>query len=274
MRSSSRIYTDQDPHFRWRGSQVMRVEYLSDIVFALAFGMLVSNGVEPRTFEELNGFLFSAIPVTAGFIIMVSFWTQHFIFFRRYGLADKRTMFINASILLVVLLIAYPLRFIFDSLFGWVLLMFGNDSLVDQLNIDFRRAGIIICYFMSGLAVLQALLALLYRHALGHAEQLELSVYELQVTKSAFWEHATFVLWAGLAATLAVATPLYGFAGFITIFGRITDAMIRRHVIKAAPPKRAALDTSASDPSSPQHQTPEEPQEPNLESSKVLRRDR
>ncbi|NRA29024.1 MAG: DUF1211 domain-containing protein [Parvularculaceae bacterium] len=272
MRPASRIYTDQDPHFRWRGAQVMRVEYLSDIVFALAFGMLVSNGVEPRTFEELNGFLFSAIPVTAGFIIMVSFWTQHFLFFRRYGLADKRTMFINACILLVVLIIAYPLRFIFDSLFGWVLLMFGNDALVDQLNIDFRRAGIIIAYFMTGLAVLQILLAALYRHALVHADALDLTTYELQVTRAAFWEHASFVFWAGLAAILAVTTPLYGFAGFLTLFGRLSDRIIRKSIIKADPENHAA--DEASDPSSPPRQTPVAPSVLAPESSKVLRRDR
>ena len=109
---------DHDPNFRWRGEAVTRIENLSDIVFALAFGMLITAASPPQTMSDLSGFLFSIIPVTAAFAVLIGIWNHHFTFFRRYGVADKRIIFLNSILLFVVLYLAYPLRFAFDSLFA------------------------------------------------------------------------------------------------------------------------------------------------------------
>lgn len=108
---------DHDPHFAWRTTEVLRIENLSDIVFALALGILVSAGSTIRTFSDLTGYLISIIPIAAGFAMLVSIWNDHFLFFRRYALADGRIIVLNTALLLI-LYIAYPLRFVFDSLFG------------------------------------------------------------------------------------------------------------------------------------------------------------
>lgn len=217
---------DQDPGFRWRGGEITRIEYLSDIVFALAFGMLVMSSSEPRTFEKLNAFLFAILPVTASFGMMVYLWNRHFLFFRRYGLADRRIAFLNAVLLLVVLFIAYPLRFIFDSLFGFVLLMMGDDRLVDMMNIDYRRAGIIMGYFMAGLFVVLNLFGAMYAHALSRAEILALSDQERRITKAQMWIYVSSSWFAALAGILAVTTPLGGFAGFVASFNFISNRLI------------------------------------------------
>ena len=102
---------DHDPLFKWRGDHVTRIENLSDIVFALALGMLVSATSPPTNFSELGAHLLNIIPVAAGFGLLLNLWNAHFVYFRRYGLADGQTIFLNACLLLVVLFLAYPLRF-------------------------------------------------------------------------------------------------------------------------------------------------------------------
>ena len=84
MRETIARHLDHDPHFEWRGQSVSRIENLSDIVFALALGMLLLTGAPPQTFSELVHFLISIIPVTASFVILVLIWNAHFVFFRRY----------------------------------------------------------------------------------------------------------------------------------------------------------------------------------------------
>lgn len=126
IRESLTAHLDHDPLFVWRGQTVTRIENLSDIVFALALGMLVSSSSAPQTFSDLQQFLISIIPVTAAFAVLLSIWNRHFVFFRRYGLADGRVIFLNACMLFVVLFLAYPLRFAFDSFFAYVLAMLGN----------------------------------------------------------------------------------------------------------------------------------------------------
>lgn len=64
-------HIDHDPDFNWRGKDVTRLENLSDIVFALAFGMIASASAAPATFSALNKYLYGAPPVILAFIIMV-----------------------------------------------------------------------------------------------------------------------------------------------------------------------------------------------------------
>ena len=100
---------DHDPEFVWRGKDVTRLENLSDIVFALAFGMIVSASSIPQNLQGLNEFLLGSPPVILAFIIMTQFWNQHFVFFRRYGLADRRIVLLNNLLLLSILLIKLPI---------------------------------------------------------------------------------------------------------------------------------------------------------------------
>ena len=90
MRDTVAKHLDHDPDFEWRGQTVTRIENLSDIVFALALGMLLLTGTPPQTFAQLIQFLISIIPVAAGFFILFTIWNAHFVFFRRYGLADNQ----------------------------------------------------------------------------------------------------------------------------------------------------------------------------------------
>lgn len=221
---------DHDPHFQWRGENVTRIENLSDIAFALSLSMLVAGSGAPQTYQDLGRFLFSIIPVAAGFVFLLGLWHSHFTFFRRYGVADNYVITINAALIFVVLYIAYPLRFAFDCLLAFIFLQFGKPSMMMDLGITQPdMAGVIIAYFNTGFAISLFLLALMYRHALKKREILALTDHEANVTKRAILTLTLLGALAALTATLAYFTPLHGMAGLvILIFGFLPFFISRR----------------------------------------------
>ncbi|MFN7163671.1 MAG: TMEM175 family protein [Hyphomonas sp.] len=205
---------DHDPHFAWRTTEVLRIENLSDIVFALALGILVSASSTIRTFADLAGYLVSIIPIAAGFAMLVSIWNDHFLFFRRYALADGRIILLNAVLLLLILYIAYPLRFVFDSLFGFLLLQAGQMDRIIDMQVGFRESGIIMSFFAGGFGAIYVVFALMYARALKLADQLGLTPNEKQMTRRTLYVHIARITAATLVFAGAMLTPLNGFAGF------------------------------------------------------------
>lgn len=204
---------DHDPNFRWRGEAVTRIENLSDIVFALAFGMLITAASPPQTMSDLSGFLFSIIPVTAAFAVLIGIWNHHFTFFRRYGVADKRIIFLNSILLFVVLYLAYPLRFAFDSLFAAITGLNGDASHFERMEMTFEDSGIILAYFGVGFAIVHALFALMHRHVIKKRELLTLTDYEFVITQQSVFVHWGNVAVALIMASAAYFTALNGWAG-------------------------------------------------------------
>lgn len=217
---------DRDPRFRWRGTEVTRVENLSDIVFALSVGMLVSSTEVPRSFEEVQQFLVGIVPVTAGFVVWLSLWQYHFTFFRRYALIDRTVVLINAILLLLVLFVAYPLRFVFDSLFAWAVgAVTGDFTLMVELGLsgaDPGRSGLIMGYFATGYALIAVLYAVLYIHALTHANRLELNRNERALTKRSIAKFVTLTIVASAVAWIATHTAISAFAGFFLFISNLT----------------------------------------------------
>lgn len=221
---------DHDPNFRWRGDAVTRIENLSDIAFALALSMLVAGSGTPQTFDDLGRFLFSFIPVAAAFTLLLGIWHAHYTFFRRYGVADNRIIALNAALIFVVLYMAYPLRFAFDSLFAFIFLQFGDDAMMLELGIlNYEMSGIIIAYFNTAFAVSLLLLALMYRHALKRRALLALTDHEANITKRAILRLSLLCAIAGVTAALAYFSPLHGIAGLIVlIFGPVPRWIARK----------------------------------------------
>ncbi|MGE6696700.1 TMEM175 family protein [Hyphomonas sp. NPDC076900] len=206
---------DHDPRFRWRGGPVTRIENLSDIVFALAFGMLVSTATRPTTFSEVSAHLLTIIPVAAGFALLVLIWNAHFTFFRRYGVADGRIIFLNCVLLLLVLFVAYPLRFVFDSLFGFLLSLSGDWSALQAAGIGFHEAGRLMSYFAFGYGLIFVIISLMYFHALSRAPQLGLSELEKVITRQSIWHYGCQAGVAVLTGAVAWLTPAGPAAGFL-----------------------------------------------------------
>jgi uncharacterized membrane protein len=66
-----------EPHFRWRGGEITRLESFTDAVFAFAVTLPAVSLEVPRTFEELlvamNGFFVSL----SCFAILTQVWYFH-----------------------------------------------------------------------------------------------------------------------------------------------------------------------------------------------------
>ncbi len=218
MRTALAKHLDHDPHFEWRGQNVTRLENLSDIVFALALGMLLLTDAPPSTYSELIEFLINIVPVGAAFAILFMMWNAHFTFFRRYGLADTKIIFLNSLLLLLVLFVAYPLRFIFDSLFGYVIYQFTADATrLIETDMDITNSARGVAIFNTGYAMIICLTSLMYQHALSKAEMLGLSENEQQLTRRTMWMFRGEMTIAATTVILALATPLGPFAGGLLI---------------------------------------------------------
>ncbi|HNL26385.1 MAG TPA: TMEM175 family protein, partial [bacterium] len=98
-----------DPHFRWRGHEVTRVEAFSDAVFAFAMTLLVVSLEVPKNLSQLLETMRGFPAFATCFTILVMLWYWHYKFFRRFGLQDRFTIVWNAALLFVVLFFVYPL---------------------------------------------------------------------------------------------------------------------------------------------------------------------
>lgn len=221
---------DHDPNFRWRGEAVTRIENLSDIAFALALGMLISGVDAPQSFDELVRFLIYIIPAALGFAILLQIWTAHYTFFRRYGVADKRIIFYNAMLIFLVLYMAYPLRFVFDALFSWIMgAGLGDYSRGLEIGVmDFETSGKILAVFGVIYAAIFLNLALMYQYILSKADLLALNPYELGLTRRTYFYWKAAALLGVIAACAAYFTPLNGFAGFILCFTSVAAVISRK----------------------------------------------
>lgn len=206
---------DHDPEFRWRGEAVTRIENLSDIVFALALGMIVLSASVPQTFEELQTFLLSFIPAFASFSLLLQIWHGHFTFFRRFGVADNRIIAYNVALLFFVLFAAYPLRFAFEALFNFAYGFYDNFERASAMRLDFRRSGLILSYFALGYAAINICFVLMYRHAIKKADLLELSVSERIISRGTLMHYYLMTVVCIITAVVCGLTPANGFGGFI-----------------------------------------------------------
>ena len=214
-RTDHRLETDS--RFRWRGDGVNRVENLSDIVFALALGMVVSASAPPQTFGDLQRFLFGTIPVAAAFVLLVRIWHQHFLFFRRFGLSSTPVLLINAALLFTILYLAYPLRFAFEALFAFVVAQVSDWgpgwARSEAMELTFARSGTIMAYFAGGYAVVHLLLGWLYSQGLAARGALELDSVETGIARAARRFHFGFAALAVAVGLAAWISPLNGAAG-------------------------------------------------------------
>src|SRR6266481_835973 len=106
----------QSPDFRWRSHEISRIEGLSDAVFAFAVTLLVVSLEVPKTFTELASAMRGFGAFAISFVLLFMIWFYQYKFFRRYGLQDTTTVWLNAALLFLVLFYVYPLKFLFSFL--------------------------------------------------------------------------------------------------------------------------------------------------------------
>lgn len=200
--------------FRWRAGDVTRLEQFSDAVFAFALALLVVANEIPRTGGELIETLAQFPPFVLTFATFVWIWYAHYLYFRRFGFADAQTTVLNAVLLLLILFYVFPLRFIMGALFdgftgrGWAFTV--------------QQGRPLMAAYSLGFAAVFAMFALLYRHALGLRDELELNDLEVLITKGSAGAYALLMAVGIVSAAVAllgsfwalpVAGGLYSFLG-------------------------------------------------------------
>jgi hypothetical protein len=78
-----------------RRHEISRLEAFSDAAFAFALTLLVVSLDVPRSYGELMGLLKGFLSFACCFALLVWIWHEHNMFFRRYGLQDPSTVFLN-----------------------------------------------------------------------------------------------------------------------------------------------------------------------------------
>lgn len=181
-----------------RRHEITRLEAFSDAVFAFALTLLVVSLEVPRNYGQLMALMNGLLPFACCFAMLVWIWHEHNMYFRRYGLQDGYTVFLNAVLLFVVLFYVYPLKFMFDSMFA----QFLPALRVNVVRMTFPQLARASAIYGLGFFVLFVLFALLYRHAYRKRVPLGLSPLDVFDVKSFAGHH---LVSAGVGAMVFVS---------------------------------------------------------------------
>ena len=230
LRPKNKLSTEQDPDFHWRGGDVSRIENLSDIVFALSLSLLAVASAPPATYAELIGLFKGVFAFAFAFAILLLIWNYHYIYFRRYGLKDQGTVFLNALLLFLVLLFVYPLRFLADFIFVLFSAMFSGPDRIVEMVPSYDEGAMLLVIYSIGYAAVFLVIAALYGHAAKMREVLELSDKEMMLTRKS---RASAIAQASVAlfvAAVAWLTPVGPWAGpLYFLIGPVVALTTRRY---------------------------------------------
>jgi uncharacterized membrane protein len=155
----------------FRHREVSRIEGFSDAVFGFALTLLVVQLEVPKDAAALWELVKGSVVFAVTFAMICYIWWEHNKFFRRYGLQDAWTAFLNSTLLFVVLFYVYPLKFLATALLG---------EAVDLANVPQGwEAPFVMVIYSIGVTSVFSLFILLYRHAWKRREALALSPDEL-----------------------------------------------------------------------------------------------
>lgn len=171
----------QSQDFRWRGTDVTRLEGFTDAVLGFAITLLVVSLDVPDTFDELLQALRGFVPFGLCFAALVFLWYQHYIYFRRYGLNTTFILWCNTLLLFVILIYVYPLKFLanylLDGLVGLSASGLGEGGLSRPLVRDDQLHILMIVYGLGFVAV-RMMFLILYLYAYRQRRPLELNALE------------------------------------------------------------------------------------------------
>lgn len=179
----------------------VRVEAFSDAVFAFAATLLVVSLEVPATVAELERVLLGFVPFTLSFGALVLIWSVHRAFFRRFPLADRTTVALNACLLFVVLFYVYPLKFLAR---GIATMFFGNAVGGGRIS-TFEELAKLFSWYGAGFAALFLMVAALYRHGARCAPALGLGERERREAHFLARHYAIFVGIGLVSMALAMA---------------------------------------------------------------------
>lgn len=198
--------------FRLRGTEVSRVEALSDAVFALALTLLIVSVDVPSSYDAFIAVV-KAFPIFAVcFASVIWIWHKHYVFFRRYGMQDGVTITANCALLFIVLFYVFPLKFLYTKFIGGVF----NLSKEAANHLTAAEARELLIIYGIGYCGVFLTFAFFYWRAFRERAELGLSRFEIFDTKSEIYENLGLASVGLLSIAIAFAAPptLLGISGW------------------------------------------------------------
>ena len=189
--------------------EVSRIEALSDAVFGFAITLLVVSLEVPQTFTELMEVMHGFAAFAISFTLLFFVWLTQYKFFRRYGLNDNFTIWINALLLFVVLFYVYPLKFLWNFMMNAVFGFEGGARAPDGSPVSPITNGQIptlMTIFGIGYSAIFIIFALLYYHAYRQRTRLELNELEVHDTLNSILDNLVHVFIGALSITISLVT--------------------------------------------------------------------
>jgi uncharacterized membrane protein len=215
--------------FRLRGLDMTRLETFIDAAFAFAITMLVI--AVNQTPEDASALLaaFKNVPAFITSVFVVStFWRGHWLWSRRYGLEDGKSILISWAMMVTILIYIYPLKAVFSSM--WFLLTDGRAG--HRLGpVTEMEARAIFAVFAVGFAAIALEILLLNLRAWQLREPLRLNEREKQITWNEVVGWALPTLVGVLSLVLALTLPLKYLAWSGWIYFSL-PVLIRAHRIR------------------------------------------
>ena len=183
--------------FRMRGARISRIDVFSDVALGFALVLLAVSLAVPKSFTDLRDPDPSLVTSLVCFLMLVGAWYSQYVFFRRYGLHDQLTVILNAALIFLVLFCVYPLRFLYTSIFRYLVRNDFSPRFAAAVQIN----GMLVLYAL-GFTTVFLLIAALYWNGWRHRESLLLNGVERLLTVSSIVD-ALGVCAIGLIACLA-----------------------------------------------------------------------
>lgn len=206
---------NNEKEFRFRGHEVRRIEAFSDAVFAFAVTLLIVSLEVPKTFTELMITMRGFFAFGVSFILLMLIWYEQNIFFRRYGLHDLTTIFLNSTLMFLVLFYVYPLKFL--------TLLFSNQiygTSKSVFSIGANDLPKLMLIYSLGYVFIYLLFCLMYLHALRKRSQLQLNGPEVFDTRTKLYKNIILIAigLVSIITTLVLKPESAGIAGFMYFF--------------------------------------------------------
>lgn len=213
MRLKTAQITKKKDKIEWRSHEPSRLETFSDAVFAFAVTLIIVSLEVPKSFDELFETMKGTFSFALCFAALFQIWNNQNLFFRRYGLNDPWTVAFNGMLLFVVLIYAYPLKFLSGVLFSDNTYM-ANGHMHEMIH--GAQTPTLMLIYGAGFTIIYLLFFLMYANAKRHARELNLDEREIFETQSIVYLNFICAAIGGIAMLLAWLLPVEysGFSGF------------------------------------------------------------